>query len=437
MWRVFERERERGERGEREGRERGERERERERERETPVTRHQKLLLYRAAICPRLTWDVAVNDLPLSWVTSKLEAQATKYLKKWSGLAKSADTSCLYLPKSYGGLGLQPVSLLFKKQQVSQACQILTSRDPVVRHAATMRTQHEASLQRPKMKPMLVARDALKEDPSASGKKVRKVAKSAVVVQDAESRLEHAKSLVQQGELFRLVDDEASSAWSTAVLSLPPEQMKFALNASQDTLPHNSNLARWKNMSAACTLCGQRQTLQHVLNHCQVALDLRRYNARHDGVLDVIHSFVSADLPRGYQAIADLPDQAPYTFPPHIATTDSRPDLVVWNDATREVMLFELTVCFEPNFDDALLRKTEKYADLVQESQQSSFSVQMIPIQVGSRGFLDLRGFQKLRNLRRPQAREWRKFLSDIARAAISGSHRIWCTRNWKDSSVS
>ena len=124
------------------------------------------------------------------------------------------------------------------------------------------------------MKPMLAARDALKKDPGASGKIVRKAAKSAAVMADAETTLEHGQSLVQQGELFRSVDEEASSAWSAAVLSLPPEQMKFALNASQDTLPHNSNLARWKNLSAACKLCGQRQTLQHVLNHCQVALDL-------------------------------------------------------------------------------------------------------------------------------------------------------------------
>ena len=190
---------------------------------EIPVTRHQKLLLYRAAICPRLNWDLAVNDLPLSWVTNKLEAEATKYLKKWSGLAKPADTSRLYLPKPYGGLGLPAISLLFKKQQISQACQILTSHDPIIRHTATIRTQQEESLQRPKLKPMLAARDALKENPGANGKKVRKRAKTAVVMADAETRLEHAKSLQHQGELFRSVEDgEASSAWSSAVLSLPP-----------------------------------------------------------------------------------------------------------------------------------------------------------------------------------------------------------------------
>ena len=30
------------------------------------VTTPQKLLLYRAAICPRLNWDFMVNDLPIS-----------------------------------------------------------------------------------------------------------------------------------------------------------------------------------------------------------------------------------------------------------------------------------------------------------------------------------------------------------------------------------
>jgi len=108
---------------------------------------------------------------------------------------------------------------------------------------------------------------------------VRKRAKTAVVIANAEARLEHAKSLRYQGKLFRSVEDgKASSAWSSAVLSLPPERSKFALNASQDTIPHNINLARWRNLSASCKLCGQRQMLQHVLNHYSVALELRRYN---------------------------------------------------------------------------------------------------------------------------------------------------------------
>ena len=47
-----------------------------------PVTRHQKLLLYKAAICPRVLWDLDISDLPITWVNTCLEATATSYLKK-------------------------------------------------------------------------------------------------------------------------------------------------------------------------------------------------------------------------------------------------------------------------------------------------------------------------------------------------------------------
>ena len=60
-----------------------------------------------------------------------------------------------------------------------------------------------------------------------------------------------------------------------------------ALNA---TTAHNNNLARLYGglHSGACKLCGGNQTLLHVLNRCDVALQLRRYNRRHDQVLHLL-----------------------------------------------------------------------------------------------------------------------------------------------------
>ena len=43
-----------------------------------PVTRNQKLLLYRAAICLRILWDLGILDLPISWIKSRLEAMDTE-----------------------------------------------------------------------------------------------------------------------------------------------------------------------------------------------------------------------------------------------------------------------------------------------------------------------------------------------------------------------
>ena len=103
---------------------------------------------------PRLNWDLTVNNVPLSWITGTMEATATWYLKRWSGLARSVDPSRLYLPQSKGGLHLPSISLLYKKQQVSQACQLLVSADPTVRHTTIRR---EEALQRATHRPMLVA----------------------------------------------------------------------------------------------------------------------------------------------------------------------------------------------------------------------------------------------------------------------------------------
>ncbi len=398
----------------------------------TPVTRQQKLLLYRAGICPRLNWDLTVNDLPLTWVTTALESAATRHLKRWAGLARSADPSRIYLPKAKGGLGLPSISLILKKQRVSQACQLLSSRDPVVRYTTTLDIRREETLERTKLKPTLVARDALQENPGSSRTALKNRATKAVVSEDAETRLKHARSLERQGEIHRTVEEEASSLWASAITSLPPEQMKFALNASQDTLPHNANLSLWRNLPSSCKLCGERQTLHHVLNHCQVALTLRRFNVRHDAVLEVISRFVSSHLPPDHHQIADLPDQPTYIFPPHIASTDLRPDLVVWNDVEQKVWLIELTVCFETNFDDAHLRKQSKYQDLVETIRQTPFRAHTVPLQVGSRGFLDLGGFKEVRKLVKCEAKDWASFLTLVVRTSVAGSHRIWTTRNWQ-----
>ena len=114
-------------------------------------------------------------------------------------------------------------------------------------------------------------------DPGARRGTLTKQSKNLVVTEDNEKRLEHARSLVVQGQLHLLDDTNGASLWSDVVQALPPECMKFALNAAQDTLPHNANLSVWRKeagLSNQCKLCNYRQTLLHVLNHCQVALEL-------------------------------------------------------------------------------------------------------------------------------------------------------------------
>ena len=132
--------------------------------------------------------------------------------------------------------------------------------------------------------------------------------------------MQHARALECQGQVFRCREDGAASIWSMAVQKLHPELLKFSLNAVQDTLPHNANLVMWRRregLSSACKLCGKRQTLLHVLNNCPKALNMRRYNERHDAVLEVISKFMAKSLPEEHKLLVDLPQIQPYVFRHH------------------------------------------------------------------------------------------------------------------------
>ena len=91
--------------------------------------------------------------------------------------------------------------------------------------------------------------------------------KSAIDADHGKARLDHLKKLVVQGDLLKLAHSEESDlTWRSAIYSLPRRVLSFAINASIDTLPTFGNLKLWgKKMSANCKLCGNTQTLLHVL----------------------------------------------------------------------------------------------------------------------------------------------------------------------------
>ena len=86
---------------------------------------------------------------------------------------------------------------------------------------------------------------------------------------DTETRFSHSTNLSVQNQPLKDNTSRAPRLWSFSVATLPERVFKFALNSLTDTLPHNANLHLWRKLpSPSCKLCGQRQTLLHVLNAC-------------------------------------------------------------------------------------------------------------------------------------------------------------------------
>ena len=219
--------------------------------------------------------------------------------------------------------------------------------------------------------------------------------------------------------------------WARAVQCLPPEPMKFALNASLDTLPTNANLHTWgKKSSDVCALCSQhRQSLVHVLNNCPVAMELRCYSRRQDEVLKVVAEFVQAHLPQSFIITTDL-DTTCYCFPHHIVATNLRPDITWWSDELRELWMFELTISYESCTEDARRRKQAKYHDLVEAGCEAGYSTELITLEVGSRGMVSENDFGILRSILHTSRKDTEQLVLSVIRATLLGSFKIWGSRN-------
>ena len=160
-----------------------------------PVTRHQKLKLYKLGICPRLNWSLTIHEFSVSWIEREVEAMATRFLKRWAGLAKSANPNLLYLPKRDSGLELLSLSFLYKRLQVSRQGQILTSADPCVRRIAEKGLQSEISAERKKFRSEFMVQQTMQEDPSRSRMALAAAAKRQVSDEEEEARLHNFQCL--------------------------------------------------------------------------------------------------------------------------------------------------------------------------------------------------------------------------------------------------
>ena len=113
-------------------------------------------------------------------------------------------------------------------------------------------------------------------------------------------------------------------------LSFKDRSLSFCRNTIQDTLPHKANLQRWqKSDSSDCPLCGNYQTLQHVLNNRGTALKSGRYTWHHNSVLKCIYLFLNEHLPKSWAISVDLP-VLPYVLPSVISNSSLRPDIILW-----------------------------------------------------------------------------------------------------------
>jgi hypothetical protein len=160
--------------------------------------------------------------------------------------------------------------------------------------------------------------------------------------------------------------------------NLPRGVLKYALNASIDTLPTFTNLKRWgKHASVNCNLCGNtvKQTLFHVLVHCNHTIDQGRLTWRHDSILKYIAGFLKSALEslgtvEVYYNLEGLKAPGGGSIPASVMAQTQRPDLVILDRSVHgqhRISLVELAYPWDTDTDKARDHKISKYAGIKEE----------------------------------------------------------------------
>ena len=268
--------------------------------------------------------------------------------------------------------------------------------------------------------------------PESFVNEVKKDAKTQVLVEDTEKTVNHVCSLIKQGHFLKLTQMQQTDAtWQSYIYNLQRGTMKWLINSSIDTLPTKTNLRLWgKAVNDKC-FCGQRQTLNHILNCCPVSLAQGRYTARHDNILEYISRCLNKDK---YKCFVDIDGQQTVgggTLPPSLVVTNLKPDIVIIDQKNKLAAIFELTVPGERRIEVANTLKADKYQHFSRDIQ--THTVSLTPFEVGSNtGFITRDNRKRLQSLHKfcSKQTKFKKFVENISAIAVLSSYMIFNHRN-------
>ena len=372
----------------------------------TLISNDHKLEIYVKYLLPAVRFKLTVHEFSMSDL-KKLDSSCDQYLKKWLKIPKCGTPALLHC---HEGLNIKSLQHIYQECHAIAHASSRLKADDKVNSALSSKIEHERKwtnkgsitcYSEDKFQEAVTSIHQAKKTPVNMLKSVKSKIKMNITDEIAQSWSNHIKGLVLQGEFLQILKiQDDSITWRSIMFDLPRNILQFAVNASINTLPTNSNLKRWgKRLNASCQMCDSKETLLHVLNNCSQKLD--RYTWRHNSVLNAIINLIKPILPCDYELFADLPHllKGNTTVPHDVYITKLKPDIVIINRSTCDIVIIELTVPFESVIKEAHSRKTTKYSDLVGDLEIAGYKVKLFCIEIGSRGQIDKDNIKYMKSL--------------------------------------
>ena len=412
------------------------------------VRNEYKLWIYVNYLLPSKRFLLTIHTLTKTQL-NKLDTLTDKAIKRWSGVPRSATNALIHMKE---GMDVKSISQSYMEAHTVSHVRTRLQGDSGVNNAIDHTLEREGCWTTKKSTVIeceVNFTNALNmcatsgEAPTFTGEQaaklqhrfnmsVRKQAKTNLLVKHTQESHEKVKSLVVQGRNLALAAAEQGDLiWKSYMFDLKMGTLKFLLNASIDTLPTAANLKRWKkSLSDKCKLCKNRQTTNHCLNICKVALDSQRFTWRHNNVINyIVQSLettkftVHSDIP-GHEAAGGG------TIPPEVTITALKPDITIWDKEKKIFKIFELTCPLEENVEVRHRDKENKYAHFVQDISVARASV--TAFEVSSRGYISPRNHKHLKELHKyckPNIK-LATFKKNISTLSLYSSYHIWLCRS-------
>ena len=380
-----------------------------------PLHPKNKTQLYKHYVLSKISWDLTIANLGLTWVRNNLDNVVASYLRRWIDIPINGTLDICLLSKDKFGLDIMMPSTKFT------LCQT-------------------------------VLRNCLKNSPNEDVKKIYEESNKGTNVQfdrfnstrealksirnEKEQRIEN--KLVRQGMLSNFlvsnIQPKFIRLWSDVHHSMPKNIFNFAIRFLNNTLANRSNMVLWgQTDDSRCTFCKEHETLSHVIAGCKEYLDQGRYTWRHNSVL----SFIARTL-SSVKDVSLYVDLDGWESPCVITGMELRPDLLAVKGATLYIM--ELTVGFEANIEKNAARKEAKYEELSRRLNDEYDEVNFVNVSMGSIGLFgkSCNSFLTMMSSIGIGEKSSTYIMKTAANIALRCSYYIFCRRNkqWTEQSL-
>ncbi|GFO37666.1 reverse transcriptase [Plakobranchus ocellatus] len=432
-------------------------------------------------LIPKLLWPLLVYDI-CSSTAEAIEAKINKYTKKWLGVPPGLSDVAMYCRKAKLKLPMNSILEENKCGEVRLLTMFEESDNPVVKTVQpSLKTGRkwkavDEAKECLKMKEVIGQTETDRRGfgstttkwwSKTEGKEKRDMIIDEIRNKEDSTRVQRAVQQPQQGQWTNWdAAIQRSLTWND-IWHMAPLRISFLIRSVYDLLPSKANLVRWgKKDDPTCPLCQGRQTTEHVLSSCKVAISQGRYTWRHNRVLQELASVISTAKGEIHPSLtsstvftteggvkkwhggsipinthrkglldgcddwvvsADFPEWERH--PDVIRKTVLRPDIVIHSASTQQIIMVELTVAYESRMEEAHAFKEGKYLDLTKELKKDGYEAKVMPLEIGARGFVGSSAHGLLSKLS-IGGNKRTKALRLLAETAENSSRWIWSRRN-------